>query len=104
MGVICCDDEKPKRKSKTGGGETVEEFSINKWGEEKTKEYLESLYKSYYSAKTYFCANEFKEKEVDAIQNLRKIVSAQELLKNGKCEMIDIHKLPKQITSEYITD
>ena len=107
MGIICCDEENDKRKRKKVRQEKEEEedkIYINKWGEEKTQKYLESLYKSYYSAKTYFCENEFKEKEVDAIQNLRKIVSAQELLKNGKCEMIDINKLPKQISSEYITD
>ena len=104
MGVICCDKEKTKRKQKKVEEKKEEEIYINKLGEEETKEYLESLYKSYYSAKTYFCENEFKEKEVDAINKLRDIVSAQELLKNGKCEMIDIDKLPKQITSEYITD
>ena len=104
MGVICCDEEKNKRKKKNVGKENKNDLFINKLGEEKTKEYLESLYKSYYSAKTYFCENEFKEKEVDAINKLRDITSAQELLKNGKCEMIDIDKLPKQITSEYITD
>lgn len=103
MGVICCDEEKTKRKQKKVGEKNEEEICINKLGEEETKEYLESLYKSYYSAKTYFCENEFKEKEVDAINKLRDIVSAQELLKNGKCEMIDIDKLPKKITSEYIT-
>ena len=107
MGIICCDEENDKRKRKKVRQEKEEEedkIYINKWGEEKTQEYLDSLYKSYYSAKTYFCENEFKEKEVDAINKLRDIVSAQELLKNGKCEMIDINKLPKQISSEYITD
>ena len=104
MGMICCDNENKKRKIQKGEEEKVKEISINKWGEEKTQKYLESLYKSYYSAKTYFCANELKEKEVDAIQKLREIVSAQELLKERKCKMIDVDKLPKQITSEYITD
>ena len=107
MGIICCDEENDKRKRKKVRQEKEEEedkIYINKWGEEKTQEYLDSLYKSYYSAKTYFCENEFKEKEIDAINKLRDIVSAQELLKNGKCEMIDINKLPKQISSEYITD
>ena len=104
MGMTCCECEKNKRKLPKGEEEKVIEISINKWGEEKTQKYLESLYKTYYSAKTYFCANELKEKEVDAIQKLREIVSAQELLKERKCKMIDVDKLPKQITSEYITD
>ena len=104
---ICCDEEKVRKPNPIGGrqkGLNEEEFYINKWGKEETFEYLKSLYKSYYSAKTYFCENELKEKEVDAIKKLRAIVSAQELLENGKYKMIEINKLPEKITSEYITD
>ena len=75
----------------------------NKKKENKLKDYLESLYKSYYEAKTYFYSNDFKEKELDAIQKIKKIISAQELLKKGETKKINIKELPKEITPEYIT-
>ena len=74
----------------------------NKWTKEKTKEYLDSLYKSYYAAKTYFNSNQLKEKEVDAIQKCKKIISAQELLKQGNYKSIKIEELPEEINQEYI--
>ena len=66
------------------------------------KDKLESLYKSYYEAKTYFYSNDFKEKELDAIQKIKKIISAQELLKKGENKKINMKELPKEITPEYI--
>ena len=67
------------------------------------KDKLESLYKSYYEAKTYFYSNDLKEKELDAIQKIKKIISAQELLKKGEYKKINMDELPKEINSEYIT-
>ena len=93
-----------EKKGNENKGHKNKEFKVNKLDEKKAKEYLEKLYKSYYSAKTYFCLNELKEKEVDAIDKLRKITSAQELLKEGKYKKINIKELPGEITSEYITD
>ena len=37
-------------------------------------------------------------------KKIKKIILAQELLKEGKYTKININKLPKEITSEYITD
>ena len=100
-------EDKNKGKKKKGNiikGNEIKEIGINKLEEKRAKEYLEKLYKSYYSAKTYFCLNELKEKEVDAICKLRKITSAQDLLKEGKYKRINIKELPGEMTSEYITD
>ena len=71
--------------------------------EEKMKNYLEKLFKSYYKAKTYFCENELKEKEVDSIRNCKKIIEAKELLEQGLLKKIKESELPKEITPEYIT-
>ena len=79
------------------------EVILNKKSKEETKIFLDSLYKSYYSAKTYFNKNEFKEKEVDAINCLKKIIEAKELSEKGKHKEINLADLPKKINSEYIT-
>ena len=79
------------------------EVILNKKSKEETNILLESLYNSYYSAKTYFNKNEFKEKEVDAIHCLKKIIEAKELLEKGKHKEINLAELPKKINSEYIT-
>ena len=76
---------------------------LNKKSKEETKIILESLFNSYYSAKTYFNKNEFKEKEVDAIHCLKKINEAKEMLEEGKHHKINLAELPKKINSEYIT-
>ena len=79
------------------------EVILNKKSKEETNILLESLYNLYYSAKTYFNKNEFKEKEVDAIHCLKKIIEAKELLEKGKHKEINLAELPKKINSEYIT-
>ena len=71
--------------------------------EEDISNYLETLFKSYYEAKTYFHSNDLKEKEVDAIHKCKKIYEAKELLKKGKQKMINMKELPEKITSEFIT-
>ena len=80
-----------------------DDLEDNNWSKTKLEKYLTNLYKSYYAAKTYFCSNDLKEKEVDAIKNCKKIISAQDLLKQGKHKSININELPKEITPEYIT-
>ena len=67
------------------------------------KEKLKSLYDSYYNAKTYFCSNDLKEKEVDAIQKCKIIFSARKLLEQDKQKEINLNELPGNITPEYIT-
>ena len=67
------------------------------------KEKLKSLYDSYYNAKTYFCSNDLKEKEVDAIQKCKIIFSARKLLEQNKQKEINMNELPGKITPEYIT-
>jgi hypothetical protein len=76
---------------------------LNKKSKEETQIILESLFNSYYSAKTYFNKNELKEKEVDAIHCLKKINEAKEMLEEGKHHKINLSELPKKINSEYIT-
>ena len=71
---------------------------------EKIKEKLKSLYESYYAAKTYFCSNDFKEKELDAITKLKKIIEFQNFLKEGKYKKINMKEFPDEITPQYITD
>jgi len=71
--------------------------------EKELKTYLESLFKSYYSAKTYFCENDLKEKEVDAIHKCKAIKEAQDLLKDGKMKSIKLNEIPNKLTSKYIT-
>ena len=83
--------------------EKKEKKLLNTKSKEETKILLESLFKSYYAAKTYFNKNELKEKEVDAIHCCKKITEAQDLLNSGKHKEIDISKLPKELKSEYIT-
>ena len=78
-----------------------DDLEDNNWSKTKLEKYLANLYKSYYAAKTYFCSNDLKEKEVDAIKNCKKIISAQDLLKQGKHKSININELPKEITPEY---
>ena len=75
----------------------------NQMNEEQTKIYLEGLFKSYYSAKTYFNENELKDKELEAINCCKKIISAQEMLKDGKYKEINIGELPPKMTPEFIT-
>ena len=96
---------KKKKNEEEEDDEILKEIAQmnNKKKENKLKEYLESLYKSYYEAKTYFYSNDFKEKELDAIQKIKKIISAQELLKKGENKKINMNELPKEITPEYIT-
>ena len=71
---------------------------------EKIKKKLKSLYESYYAAKTYFCSNDFKEKELDAITKLKKIIEFQNFLKEGKYKEINMKEFPDEITPQYITD
>jgi hypothetical protein len=81
----------------------IENEDDDKENEEKMKNNLDNLFKSYYIAKTYFCENEFKEKEVDAIRKCKKIIEAKELLEQGLFKKIKEKELPKEITPEYIT-
>ena len=90
-------------KSEEESNETSEEV-INSKTKDKILILLQSLFKSYYSAKTYFNENELKEKEVDAINCCRKINSAIELLKEGQYKKIKMSEMPKKIDSKYITD
>lgn len=92
-------DSKKSDVSKTNEKDKV----LNKKSEEETKILLETLYKSYYSAKTYFNNNELKDQEFDAVQCIKKIIAAQDMIKEGKCKQINIEDLPKKINSEYIT-
>ena len=96
--------DKKKDKIKSDDKEKEKEKKLlNTKSKEETKILLESLFKSYYAAKTYFNKNELKEKEVDAIHCCKKITEAQDLLNSGKHKEIDISKLPKELNSEYIT-
>ncbi len=90
-------------KSEEESNETSEEV-INSKTKDKILILLQSLFKSYYSAKTYFNENELKEKEVDAINCCRKINSAIELLKEGQYKKIKMSEMPQKIDSKYITD
>ena len=130
MGVVCCqtvkekkgndssDNHKKKKKHKNvsivKSESDIQDSNIskksdktkvvlNKKSKEETKIILESLFNSYYSAKTYFNKNELKEKEVDAIHCLKKINEAKEMLEEGKHHKINLAELPKKINSEYIT-
>ena len=130
MGVICCqtvkekkgndssDNHKKNKKHKNvsivKSESDIQDSNIskksdktkvvlNKKSKEETKIILESLFNSYYSAKTYFNKNELKEKEVDAIHCLKKINEAKEMLEEGKHHKINLAELPKKINSEYIT-
>ena len=124
MGVPCCQQENPKKnklKEKKTGSSTIKlgktetkdskisktntdkKIKLNKKSEAETKIMLESLYKSYYAAKTYFNQNELKEKEVDAIHCCQKILEANKMLKEGKYKEINLAELPEKINSEYIT-
>lgn len=81
-----------------------ENKTMNKNKDEETiKNNLDSLYNSYYNAKTYFYSNDLKEKEFDAIQKCKKIFEAKKLLEEGKSNEINMKELPKEITPEYIT-
>ena len=96
------EEEIQKEESKECLDEVEKEIEeMNK--KEKIKEYLEKLYKSYYSAKTYFCSQDLKEKEVDAIHKCKAILSAQKLLDEGKNKEINIKELPQELKPEYIT-
>jgi len=114
MGVCCqnveekekekkTEKEDKKKKDKKNKGKESETQVKNKMSEEEIKVYLESLFKSYYSAKSYFNSNELKEKELDAINCCKKIIAAQDMLKKGNYKNINIDELPKKITPEYIT-
>ena len=92
------DEENEKKKQKEKNKNKIKNMN-----EEELKNYLDKLYKSYYAAKTYFCSNDFKEKEVDAIKQCKIIISSQELIKQGKYKEIIIDELPEEITPEYIT-
>ena len=128
---ICCQEEKKKTKSnkknniedndksekpeeknnkkkeidknKNKNEIIVVKTALNQMSKEQTKIYLEGLFKSYYAAKTYFNENELKEKELEAINACKKIISAQEKLKEGKYKEINIAELPSKVTSEFIT-
>ena len=98
MGCTCFVNSRKKQSKK------AEEEEIDLMDKkEKLKEKLELLYKSYYEAKTYFCSNDLKEKEVDAIQKLKKIKAIQKSLNEGNSKEINIKELPKEITPQYIT-
>ena len=96
-------ENKGNKENKENKGNKDDNKAINKMSEEQTNVYLESLFKSYYSAKSYFNNNELKEKELDAINCCKKIIEAQDKLKAGKFKEINIDELPKKITPEYIT-
>lgn len=97
-------NSKSKKSDKDGNEEEEEEEKVlNTMSKEETKILLDSLFSTYYKAKTYFHDNEFKDKEVDAISCLRKIAEAKEMLEKGNHKIINIKKLPKKINSEYIT-
>ncbi len=97
------------KKSNIENSENIDNNSENenedddKENKEKMKNYMKKLFKSYYKVKKYFYENEFKEKEVDAIRNCKKIIEAKELLEQGLIKKIKENELPKEITSEYIT-
>ena len=104
--------ENDNRKETTLNRENKDEYNIeeeidkenkDKSKKEKIKDYLDKLYKSYYEAKTYFCSNDMKEKEVDAIKKCKKILEAKALLKEGEYKKIKMDELPKKVTPEYIT-
>ena len=106
------ESEKPKEKNnkkkeidknKNKNEIIVVKTALNQMSKEQTKIYLEGLFKSYYAAKTYFNENELKEKELEAINACKKIISAQEKLKEGKYKEINIAELPSKVTSEFIT-
>ena len=97
------DKKSDTEKSEEESNETSEEV-INSKTKDKILILLQSLFKSYYSAKTYFNENELKEKEVDAINCCRKINSAIELLKEGQYKKIKMSEMPQKIDSKYITD
>ena len=77
--------------------------TLNTLNEEQTKIYLETLFKSYYSAKTYFYDNELKDKELEAINIIKEINSKIEMVKQGNYKKINIENLPKKITPKFIT-
>lgn len=97
------DKKSDTEKSEEESNETSEEV-INSKTKDKILILLQSLFKSYYSAKTYFNENELKEKEVDAINCCRKINSAIEQLKEGQYKKIKMSEMPQKIDSKYITD
>ena len=97
------DKKSDLEKSEEESNETSEEV-INSKTKDKILILLQSLFKSYYSAKTYFNENELKEKEVDAINCCRKINSAIELLKEGQYKKIKMSEMPQKIDSKYITN
>ena len=109
--IIVRDDNNKTNKNKKNEDEDASieikrkknKNKIKSMNEEELKKYLEKLYKSYYAAKTYFCSNDIKEKEVDAIKQCKIIISAQELLNQGKYKEIEIDELPEEVTPEYIT-
>ena len=98
-----------KNKKKVNEDEEMDEIEreIEEMNNQKSsndlKEKLKSLYDSYYNAKTYFCSNDLKEREVDAIQKCKILFSAKKLLEEGKLKEINMEKLPGIVTPEYIT-
>ena len=90
-------------RSKKSKNNEEENKILNTMNEEQTKIYLETIYNSYYASKTYFNENELKEKELEAINCCKKIIAAQDMLKEGKCKKINMGELPKKMTSEFIT-
>ena len=110
MGCNCTEMTRPNRRNKSNNKSEEADTSVlnedkkidNNLSEEKMKQLLDSLEKVYYSAKTYFYSNDFKEKEVDAIRKCEQISLAKEKLKNGQYKEIDVKKFPKEITPEYI--
>ena len=96
MGVICCQELRENKKNK-------DKLIFDKMSEEEKKNYLESLFKSYYAAKTYFYDNELKEKEAEAQKCCGKIFDAQKLLNEGNHKKINFEELPKKMSPEFIT-
>ena len=96
MGVICCQELRENKKNK-------DKLIFDKMSEEEKKNYLESLFKSQYAAKTYFYDNELKEKEAEAQKCCGKIFDAQKLLNEGNHKKINFEDLPKKMSPEFIT-
>ena len=61
-------------ESKKSKNNEEENKVLNTMNEEQTKIYLESLYNSCCASKTYFNENELKEKELEAINTVKKVL------------------------------
>ena len=65
--------------SKKGKEKSIELVDINK-----LEKKIKKLYNDYYLAKKYFCSNDFKEKELNAIQETKKNISSSRIIKERK--------------------